>query len=149
MSDTIAIQVTDVDEARELFASALINLRGVYRDHRHATQALRTVKGEAGATERSARADAFGCLIVEGNKTLLAGADGSRIPMSAPERDAWVAERVKAAVADASAVVDAAQAAVDEKAEALTLAERTFTQAKADLAAAVAVLDAMAGKDRS
>lgn len=142
--------VADVQEARSALDDATSHLGDSMTVRRACDAVERNMREVVEQAEREARREISKCIRVEGTKSFIVDqADGTEHQVSAPERDRWLDDSVRIApeVVDARRALREAEEDRVRGSDGLVLAERQYSAAKADLAAAVAVLNAITGTE--
>lgn len=148
--DIVERAIADVQEARSALDDATSHLGDAMTVRRACDVVERNMRDALEEVEREARREISKCIRVEGTKSFIVDqAAGTEHQVSAPERDRWLEDSVRIDP-DVVAARRAMREAEDDRvrgADGVHLAERQYSAAKADLAAAVAVLNAMNGTE--
>lgn len=144
-TDAVRMALNDagIVRARTLLESRLVELEATQTDYRKAQTAERDAKEALASAESEAEWELDGRFVSEGNKTFLVTGE-DRKAMTADERAKWksIEARKVPAVAKAAEVLRKAEALTADRRDAVTIADKSLSAARADLDAAIATLNA-------
>lgn len=150
LDEVILPAVADVQEARAELRNRTERLGDLLTVRRAVDAVAVDAREHLEQAATEARREISKCVRVEGTKSFIVDqGDGTEHQVSAPERDKWIEDSIRIApeVVDARRALREAEDDRTRALDAVDVGQRTYSAAKADLAAAVAVLHAITGTE--